>query len=61
MQGGGEEGDDGVVGCAFNWRRGDANQERAVAGPGAGDLAGARNDADVDFDARAGLSDQEAP
>jgi hypothetical protein len=61
VQGGGEEGDDGVVGGAFNRRCGNANQERAVAGPGACGFGGAGNDADVDFDARAGLSDQETP
>ena len=61
VQGGSEEGDDGVVGGAFNWRRGDANQERAVADPGAYGLAGARDDADVDLDARAGLTNQETP
>jgi hypothetical protein len=60
-EGGGEEGDDGVVGGAFDRRRGDSQQQRAVPGSGAAGLASARDDADVDFDARAGLTNQETP
>jgi hypothetical protein len=58
---GGEESDDGVVGGAFDRGCGYPQQQGAVAGPRASGLAGAWDDADVEFDARAGLPDQDAP
>ena len=61
VQGVSEVGDQGVVGGAFDGRRGHANHQRVVAGAGAFGFSGAGNDADVDFDARAGLTNQGRP
>ena len=61
VQGVGEEGDQGVVGGAFDRRGGDADHQRVVAGAGAFGFSGAGNDADVDLDARSGLTNQGTP
>ena len=53
--------DQGVVGGAFDGRSGHADDQRVVAGAGAFGFSGAGNDADVDFDARAGLTNQGRP
>jgi hypothetical protein len=61
MEGLGEVRDQGVVGGAFNgWGR-HAHDERVVAGAAELGFSGARDDADVDFDARAGLTNQGRP
>ena len=61
VQGVREIGDQGVVGGAFDRRGGHADDQRVVPGPGAFGFSGAGNDADVDFDARAGLTNQGRP
>jgi hypothetical protein len=53
--------DQRVVGGAFDGRGGDANHQRVISGAGALRLSGARDDADVDFNARAGLTNQGWP
>ena len=61
VEGIGEECDQGVVGRAFNgWGR-HAHDERVVASTAVFGFSGARDDADVDFDARAGLTNQGRP
>jgi hypothetical protein len=57
----GEVCDQGVVGGAFDWRGGHADDQRVVPRPGAFGFSGAGNDADVDFDARAGVTNQGWP
>jgi hypothetical protein len=58
VQGVGEVCDQGVVGGAFDGRGGDADHQSVISGAGAFGLSGARNDADVDLNARAGLMNQ---
>jgi hypothetical protein len=53
--------DQGVVRGAFDGRSGHADHQRVVAGTGAFGFSGAGNDADVDFDARAGVTNQGWP
>ena len=61
VEGIGEECDQGVVGRAFNgWGR-HAHDERVVASTGIFGFSGARDDADVDFDARVRLTNQGRP
>jgi hypothetical protein len=53
--------DKGVVGGAFDRRSGHADHQRVVAAAGAFGFSGAGNDADVDVDARGGLTNQGSP
>jgi hypothetical protein len=54
----GEERDERLVGGAFDWRRGNANQQRVVANAGAGRFSGARDHANIELDALGGLTNQ---
>jgi hypothetical protein len=51
----GEERDQRLVGGAFNGRGGHADEQRGISNAGAFRFSRARNDADVDLDARGGL------
>ena len=53
--------DQGLVGGAFDGRGGHADHQRVISGAGAFGLSRARDDADVDFNARAGLTNQGKP
>jgi hypothetical protein len=56
-----EERDERLVGGAFDRRRGNTNQERLVANARALRFSGAGDDANVELDAAAGLTNQRRP
>jgi hypothetical protein len=56
-----EERDERLVGGAFDWRRGNANEERVFANARVFRFSGARDHANVELDAASGLTNQRRP